>query len=104
MSERMQDKDGQPPSLQRLEAVVHGSVQGVGFRYHTRLRATALGLTGYVRNCWDGTVEVVAEGTPQALMVLLEYLREGPTAAVVTDVDVRWKPATGEFDRFGVRF
>ncbi|MGQ9586475.1 MAG: acylphosphatase [Anaerolineae bacterium] len=89
---------------ERLEAIVHGRVQGVNFRYYTRLRARELGLKGYVRNCWDGTVEVVAEGPPQALAQLLDFLRHGPPAAVVVKVDAQWKPATGEFERFGVLY
>ena len=45
-----------------LEAVIHGRVQGVGFRAHAQDRATALGLAGHVANRWDGAVEVYAEG------------------------------------------
>lgn len=89
---------------ERLEAIVHGRVQGVSFRYHTRRQAQALGLTGYVRNRWDGTVEVVAEGPPEALGQLLEFLRQGPPAAFVTEVETRWAAPTGQFETFGVRF
>ncbi len=90
--------------LQRLEAIVHGRVQGVAFRHYTQLRACDLGLTGYVRNRWDGTVEVVAEGAPGLLEQFLSFLRVGPRAAYVTDVDVDWRPASGRFSRFEVRF
>lgn len=88
----------------RLSAVVHGRVQGVNYRYYTRQRATGLGLTGYVRNQWDGTVEVVAEGPRSRLEDLLEWLHQGPPSAYVTQVDVDWSPATGEFTSFGVRY
>jgi len=88
----------------RLSAVVHGYVQGVSFRYYTRQRAQALGVTGYARNQWDGTVEVVAEGPRPALEDLLDWLHRGPPAAAVTHVDATWGPATGEFTSFGVRF
>lgn len=89
---------------ERLEAVIHGRVQGVNFRYYTRQRAQELGLTGYVRNRWDGTVEVVAEGPPQALARLLDFLHRGPPSAIVVQVDVQWKPATGEFQGFRVAY
>jgi acylphosphatase len=88
---------------QRLQASVQGRVQGVSFRYYTQRRATELGLTGYVRNLWDGTVEVVAEGSRAGLEELLAFLRVGPRSAFVTQVDTRWVAATSEFDRFEVR-
>lgn len=88
----------------RLSAVVHGRVQGVNFRYYTRQRATGLGLTGYVRNQWDGTVEVVAEGLRPRLNLLLDWLHRGPSSAYVTQVDAEWLPATGEFAAFGIRY
>ena len=88
----------------RLHAIVHGRVQGVSFRYYTQKRAQELGLTGYVRNVWDGTVEVVAEGERAETEGLLAFLRVGPRAAFVTAVDVRWPLPTGEFSRFEVRY
>lgn len=88
----------------RLSAIVHGRVQGIGFRYFAYLRASELGLTGYVRNRWDGTVEVVAEGKEDALRKFLEGLRVGPRSAIVDGVDVRWEGYTSEFRYFEVRF
>ena len=88
----------------RLQATVHGRVQGVSFRFYTRRRAAELGLTGHVRNAWDGTVEVVAEGQRAGLEALLAFLHVGPPAAVVTQVDVRWVAPTGVYDRFEVRY
>jgi len=88
----------------RFRAIVRGLVQGVNFRYYTRQRATQLGLTGYVKNRWDGTVEVVAEGEEGPLRELLAWLRVGPRWAQVEDVDVAWGEPTGEFKRFEVRF
>jgi acylphosphatase len=96
---------GENASTQRrLQAVVHGRVQGVSFRYYTQRRARELGLTGYVSNHWDGTVEVIAEGQPSDLEALLAFLRVGPRAAVVTDVAAQWLSPTGGFERFEVRF
>ncbi len=88
----------------RLHAVVHGRVQGVSFRYYTLRRAAALGLTGYVRNLWDETVEVVAEGQCSALEELLAFLRVGPRAAFVTEVEIKWSVPSREFERFEVRY
>ena len=94
----------QEPAETRLHAIVHGRVQGVSFRYYTQRRARELGLSGYVRNLWDRTVEVVAEGPRSALDELLVFLRVGPRAAFVTQVDTRWFAATHEFSRFEVRY
>src|SRR4051812_25501400 len=74
----------------RLEAVVRGRVQGVGFRAFVRERARRLGLGGFVRNEWDGTVLVVAEGPRDRLEALLEALRQGPAGAWVSSVETRW--------------
>jgi acylphosphatase len=90
--------------LQRLQATIHGRVQGVAFRHYAQLRARDLELTGYVRNRWDGTVEIVAEGPRDALDEFLLFLRVGPRAAVVTRADVEWREPSGQFSRFEVRF
>ncbi|MCD6554143.1 MAG: acylphosphatase [Anaerolineae bacterium] len=88
----------------RLHAVVHGRVQGVNFRYYTALEARRLGVVGYVRNRWDGTVEVVAEGERSLVEQLLAFLHRGPRWARVERVDVQWQAPTGEFRRFEVRY
>ena len=94
----------QKPAQHRLEALVHGRVQGVNFRFYTQRRAMELGLSGYVRNRWDGTVQVVAEGQRAELEELLAFLRIGPRAALVTEVNTRWPAPTSDFDRFEVRY
>jgi len=88
----------------RLRAIVHGRVQGVNFRYYTRQQALQLGVAGYVRNLWDGTVEVVAEGEQGVVTRLLSWLYKGPRMAVVEKVDVEWLEYSGEFRRFEVRY
>jgi acylphosphatase len=88
----------------RLHAIVHGDVQGVFYRAHTRERAASLGLSGWVRNNPDGTVEVVAEGPKEKLEDLLAWLRKGPDAAHVERVDAGWTPATGEFKQFRIEY
>lgn len=89
--------------LVRLHVLVDGRVQGVGFRYFVEETALALGLSGWVRNCWNGAVEVLAEGERPALEKLLSALQRGPRAAFVTDVSPQWLPATGEYSSFRVR-
>lgn len=88
----------------RLEAVVTGRVQGVGFRYHVLQQARALDLVGFVRNRWDGAVEVVAEGEKAQVDRLLSYLQVGPRSAWIIDVETQWQAATGQFQSFEVRF
>ena len=82
--------------------VIRGVVQGVGFRYAMMAEARALGVTGWVRNRRNGSVEVLAEGAPADLSTLLERLRKGPRGALVTDVKVEWNAAKGDFADFEI--
>ncbi len=75
--------------------MVRGSVQGVGFRATTFDQARRLGLAGWVRNCLDGTVEVLAEGAEPKLNLFLAYLRRGPLGARVVGVLEDWSEAQG---------
>ena len=88
----------------RLHASVFGHVQGVNFRYYTQREATTQGLTGWVGNRFDGSVEVVVEGKKSALHNFLVFLHRGPPSARVDRVQSGWSEATGEFDRFRVRY
>jgi acylphosphatase len=87
----------------RLHAMIKGRVQGVGFRAFVVESGAALGATGWARNRWDGSVEVVAEGDRQTLENLLVALKRGPRIANVTQVDEQWGPASGEFRSFRVK-
>ncbi len=87
----------------RLHATVSGRVQGVSFRYFVLEQASELDIMGWVRNRWDGSVEVTAEGSRSKLEQLLQTLRQGPPMARVEDVDFAWLDATGEFVGFSVR-
>jgi acylphosphatase len=87
----------------RIIATATGRVQGVGYRYYVEDEANRLGLTGYVRNKPDGSVEVVAEGECNILEGFLALLRVGPSGAVVTDVAFTFVPATGEFYDFTIK-
>jgi acylphosphatase len=88
---------------ERLHAVVEGYVQGVGFRAFVIEQARKIGVTGWVRNRWDTSVEVCAEGERSALERLLAALQRGPSAAYVREVHVDWQTASGEFKDFRVR-
>jgi acylphosphatase len=88
---------------ERLEVVVHGRVQGVGFRYFVFRQASRLGLAGWVSNEPAGRVRCVAEGPRPALEALLEALREGPPGALVERVDPTWSAATNALHGFDVR-
>jgi acylphosphatase len=94
---------GPRPSGERLHAVVHGTVQGVGYRWFVDRIANELGLTGWVANRSGGIVEVVAEGPPHQLDDLAAALRRGPANAWVHRVDEDRGPATREFSRFHIR-
>jgi acylphosphatase len=87
----------------RLDAVVRGRVQGVGYRYFVLEEANRLGVVGWVANEPDGSVRCVAEGPRAPLETLLGLLREGPRGAWVDDVVATWGPAAGNVDRFTVR-
>ena len=79
-----------------INARIHGRVQGVAFRHHTRKKAMDLGLTGWVKNLPDGTVALAAEGPPDALDALAEWIHHGPPFAHVTQVElVRSDTAAG---------
>jgi len=88
----------------RFRVIVTGRVQGVSFRYYTLEMAQELGVLGFVRNQWNGTVEIVAEGQESSLRRLVTWLHSGPRWARVTDVDVTWEDPIGEFRKFEVRF
>lgn len=83
------------PARERLEALVRGRVQGVGYRVFALREAMRLGLDGWVANELDGSVHVVAEGPRADLEALVGRLEEGPPAGFVERVVFRWEPARG---------
>lgn len=87
----------------RLHATVHGRVQGVGFRWFVMESARDIDITGWVRNRYNGTVEVVAEGCQEELAKLEKALNQGPRSSNVTRVDAHYHQATGEFPGFKVK-
>ena len=80
--------------------MVHGDVQGVGFRYHIVREAQALGLRGWVRNRDDGTVEFVAEGDRPDLLRLKQAAERGPALGRVDRLEAEWSSGTGRLEAF----
>jgi acylphosphatase len=80
---------------------IHGRVQGVGYRASMVQQAQRLGLSGWVRNRLDGTVEAVVAGRPQAVEAIIAWARRGPPAAMVEAVEVQ--PASGRYSGFEQR-
>jgi acylphosphatase len=80
---------------------ISGRVQGVGFRYSMSEEAERLGVTGWVRNRRDGSVEAVVDGATDAVDAMLAWARRGPRGSSVTEVEVSEIP--GSFDRFEMR-
>ena len=88
--------------LASFHAFVYGRVQGVFFRSYVVGCARELGLTGYVQNIVDGSVEVKGEGNRQDLEKLISLLKEGPPSARVVKVDTSWSEYTGRYSGFNV--
>ena len=84
----------------RRTVIVHGLVQGVAFRHHTCRQALELGVTGWVRNLPDGSVEGLFEGDEAAVNALVEWCRNGPPAARVERLDLREDVYRSEFYSF----
>jgi acylphosphatase len=76
-------------ATRRVHLKISGSVQGVSFRWYGRSRAQSLGLTGWIRNCSDGSVEAVVQGPADAVARFIEWSRRGPSLAGVDRVDAR---------------
>lgn len=89
--------------VKELHALVTGRVQGVFFRQSTHEIASAQSLAGWVRNLADGRVEVLAQGSKPSLERLLEFLRHGPPAARVAEVEHEWREPSEPLSRFEVR-
>lgn len=90
-------------SQRRVAVVVSGFVQGVFFRSSTAEEAARLGLTGWVRNRPDGSVEAEFQGTPDAVEEMLAFCARGPSGATVDDVEVRDLDPVGGDASFAVR-
>ncbi|MBI2088928.1 MAG: acylphosphatase [Deltaproteobacteria bacterium] len=86
----------------RVHLIIEGRVQGVFFRATAAAEANRLGVKGWVRNCPDGAVEVLAEGERKRLDDLIAWCRHGPPGAHVHNVTLRWENCRGEFRDFRI--
>ena len=86
------------------QIIVKGRVQGVGFRYFTQQAARYLGLTGFVKNLYNGDVEVFIEGEENQVKIFQEKLKEGPHYGHVTELNVSQEPFQNRYNRFEVEY
>lgn len=90
--------------IEEIRVIVHGRVQMVMFRDFVEHKARSLGLTGYVLNQDDGSVEVVAQGSRESLEKLIEYLHKGSFLARVERVDTELRKPSRFYDSFDIVF
>lgn len=91
--------------MARAHLIVTGRVQGVFFRAETQKAASGFGVTGWVRNKRDGSVEAIVEGPKPDVSRLVAWCRRsGPPLSRVAAVDVTWQRYQGEFETFDVRY
>ena len=88
--------------MQKKRFLIYGRVQGVGFRYFTWNEAQKIGVLGFVRNLWDGSVEVIACGSEAQIETFSAWLHHGPRTAKVTQVFVEDYLSEQEFTEFQV--
>jgi acylphosphatase len=88
----------------RAHVVVHGLVQGVWFRASTKDEADRIGVTGWVKNLPDGSVEAIFEGPKKKVEAIVSWCHRGPLGAKVNSVDIAWEPFTHESGNFEIRY
>jgi acylphosphatase len=88
----------------RAHVFISGWVQGVFFRAETRDLARQLGVTGWVRNLWNGRVEAVFEGEDWAVERLVSWCQRGPRGAEVENVEIAYEDYIGEYETFSLRY
>ena len=88
--------------LIRAHVFISGRVQGVSFRWFTQRKAQELGLTGWVRNLWDGRVEAVFEGEEAQVKEAVRWCHHGEPPARVEQAEIKYHQASGEFKQFRV--
>lgn len=101
MKEQVQ---GGSPAPRRVRVRYEGRVQGVGFRFTAVDLGARFNITGFVRNEYDGSVELVAEGEEPVLRAFLDAIRLSPLRRYITGEEASWSDGSGEFGGFGVKF
>lgn len=92
--------------FRRLHCTIKGDVQGVGFRAFSRHHANDIRIDGWVKNLWDGSVEIMAEGSPESVEIFLKLLSRGPIGAYISDVEIHedTEATSPEFSGFSIHF
>ncbi|HYM19855.1 MAG TPA: acylphosphatase [Candidatus Kapabacteria bacterium] len=88
--------------MKRIHMIVRGLVQGVGFRYYTHRQAAAESVTGFVRNCSDGSVEIEAQGNEDAVNRLIEWVHRGVPRAMIENVQQQVIPTVAGEEEFDI--
>ena len=88
----------------QYEIKITGRVQGVGFRYFAHLKATEIGIKGWVKNSREGGVLIVAQGNENDLNTFIDYLQIGPTRARIDKISKYKMHTLNDFSGFEVRF
>ena len=88
----------------RAHIFISGRVQGVYFRSETQDMALSLGLTGLVKNLYDGRVEAVFEGEEKAVKEAVDWCKRGPRMAVVEKVDINWEKTKNDNNYFSISY
>ncbi len=86
----------------RAVLTIAGRVQGVFYRQSTKNTADQLGLTGWVKNCREGSVEAIFEGDQEIVEAAIEWCWQGPPSAQVVDITIKWHDFQDEFSDFKV--
>ena len=89
-------------AVQAKQIIVHGRVQGVGFRYFVQHVGNRLGLTGNVRNCPDSTVEIVVEGDARKISDFIKQVEKGPSLSRVQHLDIIDIPVQDTYGSFSI--
>lgn len=90
--------------MKQIHVTVFGNVQGVGFRYFSQMKAIQYGIRGWVRNCGDGSVEMVAQGSDDNLHLFLEDVRRGNPFSTVDDLTVEENNKTESYHSFKIKY
>jgi acylphosphatase len=90
--------------MTRVSVIVHGRVQGVAFRHYASCRARELGVTGWVRNLPNGSVEGLFEGDDESVAALVEWCHSGPPAANVDRLEISQGSYSGQFNGFEITY
>lgn len=90
--------------MQEMYCLITGKVQNVAYRVYAQDSASELGLSGWVRNLDDGSVELVAQGDKEVLKDFVEYLYEGSLRAQVESIDIHWQSPRELLEDFSIRY